>query len=172
MLKYRKGVFETNSSSTHSLVIHKMCNMDWPEDKSVPFDICRKYPNIESIGIGEVSKTLFILGLIASTMTEEDDIPYKNISDQEFTEYLKTKNKWILWLLDVIKEKRNVNIVLSPISRYVPYFSEGFLFEDDDIFDLMNIPEEYIENESFIKCMFNNYIFNPNIVLQYTTEEW
>lgn len=172
MLKIRTGTFETNSSSTHSLVIHKMCEMNWPEDKSVPFKICREYPKVEAMGIGEVSKTLFILGLIASTMIEDDDIPYRGVSDTEFTEYLKKHNQWICWLLEIVKEKVDIDILLSPVCKYAPYFSDGFVFEDDDVYSLMGIPKDYIENESFIKSIFIKYIFDPNIVLQYTTEEW
>lgn len=172
MLNIRLDTFETNSSSTHSLLIHKMCEMKWPDDKSVPFNISREYPTLETMGIGEVSKTLFILGLIASTMIEEDDIPYRGVSDIEFTEYLKKHNQWICWLLDIVKEKVGIEILLSPVCEYAPYFSEGFVFEDDDVYSLMGIPENYIENESFIKSIFIKYIFDPNIVLQYTTEEW
>ena len=166
MRSVRRNVFETNSSSTHSLSLSSVYCDEVKEDNIL---------NGEEILLGEPCDPDF---LICSDSTRfsgfrdklycllafficyyEDKVEYWN-SENIKTQFEKSCH--YIWICELLKEKYNVDISLTDF-RY-----SGVSMEDD-LFEVLQVPLFYPAD---FKNRVNEILTNPDIVLEYTCESW
>ncbi len=173
MIQIRRNVFETNSSSTHSITISKYVP---PERKMIPRNFEGNYwisEYGEVVGgeceyalnsfLDEVDKLRFVVNMIAtvydrSRYYEEDD-------DNKGFETLINKELFV-WLKETIQEETGTEITFEkPYSEYYPYFDTVYS-EYDEIEDLLALEMnsgEY-DKEKF-KNRIKEIIFDKDIAV-------
>lgn len=133
----RCGVFETNSSSTHSLSIFKGGELKF---SSIPIDgevvLDDSYSFATDI-YDEMGKLNFLVTII-STIVEN-----RNCGDNKsFNEMI--TYKYFEWLKELIKEERNTDIKYKTDSKYFPYYETTYdenrsveqIFSDNNKYDI------------------------------------
>ena len=166
MISIRRNVFETNSSSTHSLSI---CNVAYYE-KVDDF-----IPKGESILLGESGSSDFLMCsettrysgfrdkltcLLAFLICYyEDKIEYWN-NDVLYEKFLQSCH--YLWICELLKEKYDIEISLRDF-RY-----SGVSMEDD-FFDTMQLPLFYPVE---FKNRVDEILTNSDIILEYICETY
>ena len=166
MYSIRRNIFETNSSSTHSLsicssysnenideVIHKGESILIGEEDNSDFLKCYETSRFS----GFRDKLHCLLAFLICHY--EDKIEYWN------TENLQAqfeKSCHYLWICELLKEKYNIDLSLREF-RY-----SGVSMEDD-FFESMQLPLFY---PSDFKEKVDNILSNPGIVLEYVCESW
>ena len=186
MKVYRKSIFETNSSSSHTLVIHKIddklkkipCNVD-------NFEIC-KCVNLpfDTWAISEVDKLRFVVGIIASWLSsyeversgyiDGNTYLYDGKKYQEGFEIYKDKIlnfNWLVWLCELIKERCNTTLSFPCICRSFPYISDTVSYEDG-VLEELDIDRSKLNDKKYMKAYFENLIFNECIILEDRYEEY
>ena len=158
MIKIRKNVFETNSSSVHSICL---CNLGKNATKKIPSNETINIDEDFSIdgdgfNISEWQKLCCIIDMIRY---------YKNGEEEDSD----VSNKLFEVLKKLIKEEKNSNLVINNDADY------EYCDESDDygseygIFDMLNINED--DDEETILNAFKNVIFDPNTVVYHKENE-
>lgn len=186
MKTIRNCIFETNSSSTHSLVIHNFDSNNNAIPKGVEnYNICDNESADGSLFVGEQRKLRYLLGIIAAQIMYEADHDYFGVSN--WYAYWGNKSEegwklfgdkilnypWIKWLNEILKEKCDTTIYLYRRYTEFPYFAETESYDQDseEIFEMMGIDKKDMSNESVVKAAFENIIFNPNVIIEDIYEE-
>ena len=184
MKKIRPIVFETNSSSTHSLVIHKFNQTNNEIPRNAELDICKELKSLSNnLIVGEMYKLRYLVSLIALHLEEEsydgyfgkDANSYWGEKAQEGWEKYQDeimKYPWITWLCDIVKEECNTTLIFNPCYSEFPYISDFTYFEDETTWRLLGLCKSEIYNEDRVKSVFRNIIFNPSIVLEDRVDEY
>lgn len=170
MLKIRKGLFETNSSSTHSLTVKKI-----EDDGKIKYGshiILKEYMAGKS-AYTEKEKLQFISCVLTSLVKEYYAEINRNYNCNA-SELL--NNSAFLTLKEVLKEERNVELEYQGQETYMPY--------DDDLdmsawevlfgeFDWLkgNLKNRYFKYTKNMKPKIKDYIFG-NYILSSKSEEW
>lgn len=170
MLKIRKGLFETNSSSTHSLTVKKI-----EDDGKIKYGshiILKEYMAGKS-AYTEKEKLQFISCVLTSLVET-----YYNAINRKYdcnaSELF--NNSAFLTLKEVLKEERNVELEYQGQGTYMYY--------DDDLdmsawevlfgeFDWLkgNLKNRYFKYTKNMKPKIKDYIFG-NYILSSKSEEW
>ena len=171
MKQIRRKVFETNSSSTHSITIAKKTEI---KEKNIPRNsksiyLVKEFGDVDggeceydlNAHMDEEDKLRYIVNMIATV--------YDSCHD-----YDETKENFILlinqdlfiWLKEVVEEETGSRIEFDiQENRYFPYFETTYA-EDDNIEELLHIEED---GESFNKEKFKKrvkeIIFNKDIAI-------
>ena len=187
MKTIRNNTFETNSSSTHSLVIHNFEGSNFHIPKGVEdYNICDNESADGSLFVGETRKLRYLLGIIASQIKYEADRDYFGVSN--WYAYWGEKSKegwnlfgdkilnfpWIKWLNEVVKDKCDTTLYLYRRYTEFPYFAEGesYDMEQNEVYEMLGIDKKDMFNESVVKAAFENIIFNPNVIIEDIFEEY
>jgi hypothetical protein len=181
MKSIRNTVFETNSSSTHSMTIRRI-----PENEvKIPFgvekyDICQvKELGYNKVVVGEVQKLRYLIAFVASRIIEDVDDGVLELSE-EYYSYWGNKadlgwekfkknilqHFWVIWISEVVKEERNTSLVFDKVCDEFPYISEVYSFEDSFSYEMLDISRKDMNDEKRVKEVFRDIIFNPNIVIE------
>lgn len=173
MKNLRISVYETNSSSSHSLILHRDSFKSGIEIGSL--DIFEKCPFMPDIAGNEVTKLRMLLAIIATYFGEQCDKEYDidgNKEDKFNYIYNDVINfNWIVWLKEVLKEERNADLVIKLSTNVYPYFCAGLCFEDRILYEL-GISTTNAEDKDFMKNYFRDILFNDGVILEYKEEEW
>ena len=180
----RNNVFETNSSSTHSISI---CRYEKPQENNIPRNYKDVYKVSEYGDVGgsdetyacdthntEVSKLRFLINMIASVY--EDSELYENweyerrddgIYKKEYFRKLITQDLFV-WLKEVIFEETGTEIEIEmPSNNWFPYFEQTYT-EYDSIENMLDIEED--ENGKYNKDKFKarikDIIFNSKVYIE------
>lgn len=185
MKNIRKSVFETNSSSSHSLTIYRGEGLY----KKIPinmqdFDINKETCLIYNKSIvGELDKCRYLLSLIGLRMYNcvyqnefltSDILKYYGDKLPKIIEANKAeilKFNWLVWLEEIIKERCNTTFIYSYVDDDFPFILDCQIYEDLDLLDVLGISEEDCNNEEVIKALFTDIIFG-NVILADTSEDW
>ena len=167
MEQIRRGVFETNSSSTHSITITKWQK---PKEKLIPRNYNSIYIVEEYGDVGggeceyvlhthydEVDKLRYIVNMLATV--------YDNIIGSENFILLVNRDLFV-WLKEVVQEETGTRIEFEkPNSKYFPYFETTYSDEEDirDLLDLTEVGDSF-DKEKF-KARVREIIFNKDIVI-------
>lgn len=166
----RFGVFESNSSSTHSISIYnrdKLMYSDIPKNSKIIFD---DYYNVGTDIFDELGKFHFVVTMLASIVERrfEDD----EIDIESFEEMINLN--WFRWLAEVIKEESNTDVIYErpKYSSYVPYYDTTYdeyntvedVFTGDD--------EDVMNNEVKFKNRVKDIIYNPSIIIENKENEY
>lgn len=180
----RNNVFETNSSSTHSISI---CRYEKPQENNIPRNYKDVYMVSEFGDVGgsdeiyacdthntEVSKLRFLINMIASVY--EDSELYENweyerrddeIYKKEYFRKLITQDLFV-WLKEVVFEETGTEIEMEmPSNNWFPYFEQTYT-EYDSIENMLDIEED--ENGKYNKDKFKtrikDIIFNSKVYIE------
>jgi hypothetical protein len=177
MINIRRSVFETNSSSTHSISIIKNQEKFYkriPRNSSAEYKV-EEYGDIgssddyyaENEHYDEVDKLRYIINMIASFYEyDDDDWDYSRKNDDEYVnecfDKLLRRNLFI-WLKEVVKEETGTNIkIVQPYSRYYPFF-EITWSDDINIKQLFKIEDD--NDEEAFKKRIKEIIFDKDIII-------
>ena len=183
MISIRRNVFETNSSSTHSITITKW---EKPKEFFIPRNLSTTY-EVEEYGDvdfsdnyylsdvhnGEINKLRFIINMIASVYEfcrwrPEFDSNKRN--DKEYVKYSFNKlvnEELFVWLKEVVKEETGTEIeYVQPKNTWYPFFETTYS-EGEEIETLLHIEEDGDSyNESKFKQRIKEIIFNNDIIIE------
>ena len=181
MINIRRNVFETNSSSTHSITITKY---EKPKENNIPRNLETTY-KVEEYGDvrtgddnydidkhnNEVNKLRFIVNMIASVYEyKDDDFEYDKRKDKEYIK--ESFNKLInrdlfVWLKEAVLEKTGTEIeYVQPENNWFPFFETPYS-EDEDIETLLHIEKDGDKyNENKFKDRVKEIIFNNDIIIE------
>ena len=173
MLQIRRNVFETNSSSTHSITITKPIR---EKAKRIPRNYKHLYM-VSEIGevcggeceyalnsfFDEVDKLRFVVNMIA---TVYDHSRYYNNNEYKKDFETLINKELFVWLKEVVREETGTEITFErPYSEYYPYFDTVYS-EYDEIEDLLALEMnsgEY-DKEKF-KNRIKEIIFDKDIAV-------
>lgn len=184
MFKIRNKVFETNSSSTHSLTIRKLSAHQTTIPENSELDICKEIKFVSNeTAVSEMQKLRYLVGLIALYMeykadhSEAFDEGYYGFYGEKSTVGWRRYQKdifsfpWLVWLCEVVKEERDTILFFDKNVSDFPYISEVDGFEDEYVWDALEISKADRDNKEVVKEKFREIIFNPNIILEDIVEE-
>ena len=169
--KIRNKVFETNSSSTHSISVQKLDD-DGRIERNKTVILCEDM-------YGETATTeMQKLQFISCVLTELVEDYY----DYTTEEYIPSDNKLYFnniafdALKEVLKEERNVELVYNNCRNSMFYDESKGLSSYDVLFGLFefegdNLEERYAEYIQNMKPKIKDYIFG-NYILSSEVEEW
>lgn len=180
----RNNVFETNSSSTHSISI---CRYEKPQENNIPRNYKDIYMVSEFGDVGgsdetyacdthntEVSKLRFLINMIASVYEDSElygDWSYERKDDEvykkEYFRKLITQDLFV-WLKEVVFEETGTEIEIEmPSNNWFPYFEQTYT-EYDSIENMLDIEED--ENGKYNKDKFKtrikDIIFNSKVYIE------
>lgn len=173
--KIRFGVFETNSSSSHSITIYNMSKkkfMDIPKNSTVILN------NTYSSGIeifDEMGKLNFVVTLLASIV--ERRYNYDEIEINSFEEMVNLN--WFKWLAEVVNEESNTEVIYKHPTYYngeevrcVPYY--GTTYDDNE--DIESIfcggKLNVLDDETAFKERVKDIIYNPSVMIEDKDNEY
>ena len=160
MIKIRKNVFETNSSSVHSICL---CDLGKNATKKIPSNETINIDDDFSINgdgynISEWQKLCCIIDMIRY---------YKNGEEEDSD----VSNKLFEVLKRLIKEERNSDFVIKDDVDY-EYCDEYNEYDDycseNTIFDMLTLD---MYDEDTILTAFKDVIFDPNTVVYHKENE-
>lgn len=169
----RRGVFETNSSSTHSVSIYKRSSTDNQIPKNSEITIKTDYER--GTFYSEVDKLNFIVIMLASIVEHKCD--YEDLEIKSFDEMINLS--WFKWLADVVKEESSTEVIYKVPTywngkekTYVPYYDTTY-DEDDSIEEIFtNYELTILYDEAKFKEHVKDLIYNPAIVMEDHEEEY
>lgn len=171
----RRCVFETNSSSTHSVSIYnknKIIYSDIPKDSTVILN--DEYDAGTDI-IDELGKLNFVVTMLATI-----------VDNKEYDEELEVKSfeeminlDWFKWLAEVVKEENNTDIIYEcpkywsgEPKKYAPYYDTTW-DEHDSIENIFTDDNPSIMNdETKFKERVKDIIYNPSIIIEDKENEY
>lgn len=169
--KIRNKVFETNSSSTHSISVQKL-NDDGRIERNKTVILCEDMYG--RTATTEMQKLQFISCVLTALVEDY----YDNIS----REYMKSDNGLYFnniafdALKEVLKEERNVDLIYKNCHNSISYDDDHELCSYEVLFGCFdwgsdNLEERYIEYVQRMKPKIKKYIFG-NYILSSEVEEW
>lgn len=169
----RRGVFETNSSSTHSVSIFntKTIPNDIPKNSKVIID--DKHEKDGSF-YDEIGKLKHVVTMLASIVDRKHD--YEDLVVGSFEEMINLN--WFKWLAEVVKEESNTEIIYEcpknwegKAVTYVPYYDTTY-DEYDSIEDIFTDNDKSIlSDETKFKARVKDIIYNPYLAIEDREEE-
>lgn len=161
----RRGVFETNSSSTHSISIYRYKK---PQPCDIPHNSSLEVKGFQDDFSGfrkirdQVGKLNYIASMLASILDCSEELEYGASFD------IVIANKRFVWLKELIKEKCNTDIIYKCGVTYFPYFEPVY----DENLDIEDIFDCDINNEEDLKRRMEEIIFDPDIIIEDKDEEY
>lgn len=173
----RRGVFETNSSSTHSISIYNRGELkysDIPKDGKIVID--------DTLGYGtdifdEVGKLNYVITMIATICENKDDDGDLPVSNPSFEEMINLK--WFKWVSDVVKQESNTEVVYDcpkyhdgSLKTYFPYYETTYDERCSVESILTDGDTSMIDDEEKFKKRVKDIIYNRNIVIEDKENEY
>ena len=180
----RNSVFETNSSSTHSISIKRY---ERPKSNDIPrnYDGIYMISDYGDVGGGdetyacdthntEIGKLRFLINMIASIYEDsnlymkwdcdkKDDIDYKN---EQFINLI--NQDLFIWLKEVIYEETGTQIEFEqPSHNWFPFFETTYT-EDGDLESLLDAEkdDDGNYNKEKFKARIKDIIFNNTVYIE------
>lgn len=168
MKTIRRNVFETNSSSTHSISIYKrnpIKKCDIPKD--CDFEIVGEI--VDDRIEDELGKLKYIICLLSTVYQHKYD--YEYMKELDFSEMIELNQ--FRWLKEIIKDKCNSNMTykLKRSSECFPYYETTYDEHSSPIEIFENI-DCNIEDENSFKSKIAEIIFNEEYVIDDMEEEY
>lgn len=172
----RVGVFETNSSSTHSVSIHnrgKLQYSDIPRDSEVVLDDTYSYGTDIFDELGKLNYVVTMLASICEARMDYDELEI----EKSFEAMIGLD--WFKWLAEVVKEESNTDVIFKcPTYRngekktYFPYYDTTY-DEDESVEEIFtNGYYGIMGNEINFKERVKDIIYNREIVIEDKENEY
>lgn len=171
----RCGVFETNSSSTHSVSItnrRELFYADIPKNSEVILD--DTFVSGTDI-FDEMGKLNFVVTMLASIVENECD--YKDLSIESFEEMVELD--WFKWLAEVVKEESNTDVIYrcpvfynGSFKRSVPYYDTTYdeVYAIEDIFTDCDL--EVLKDKEKFKERVKTIIYDKSVIIEDKENEY
>lgn len=171
----RRGVFETNSSSTHSVSIYnneKRKFQDIPKDSEIILDDTYAYGTDI---FDETGKLNYVVTMLASIVERKCD--YDELEIESFEDMINLN--WFKWLTEIVKEESNTEIIYKCPTRYdgkertsVPFYSTTY-DENDTIEDIFTGDcSDIMDNKTKFKERVKDIIYNPSVIIEDKENEY
>lgn len=165
----RRNVFETNSSSTHSVSIRgrrTRTYSDIPKHSVVIIDGTYKSGNEIWDELGKLNFVVTMLASIIEYRWEEDDIKINSFKEM-------VELDWFQWLKEVVWEESHTR-VLYICPKYcdggevdsVPYYDTTYDEYETIESIFTNGDESILDDEQKFKARVKDIIYNPNIEIE------
>lgn len=171
----RRGVFETNSSSTHSVSIYNNSKIrfeDIPKNSEVVLDDTYEYGTDI---FDEVGKLNYVVTMLASIV--ENRCYYDELKVESFADMI-TLN-WFKWLAEVVKEESNTGVIYKCPTysdgrdkTYQPYYETTYDEYDSIETILAGDDSDTLDDEIKFKERIKDIIYNPSIVIEDKENEY
>ena len=166
MLKIRKNVFETNSSSTHSISIERISNNNFkyiniPKNKNIYIN--KPEFNMDGDNITEWTKLNALIDFIIGYYNETDIFKEENYN---FVREVDTEKPIFNIIKKIIKDECNSELT-------IPFYDRYFYRTDNcgkNSLYILGLNDESTEQEIY-DC-FKDIIFNPNINFSHRENEY
>ena len=161
--KFRRKVFETNSSSTHSISIYKWKK---PEEHDIPSNSSLEvtgYVSGRTEITDEVSKLNYIVVMLASLIENDDNFDYDTATLNDVINY-----KWFVWLKEIVKEQRNTDIVFKTDQACFPFFETTY----DEGRGIKKVLDCDIDDKTEFKTRITSIIFEPDMIIEDKENEY
>lgn len=194
MKQIRNNVFETNSSSSHSISIgpikKKEVNKNIPRDiklYEVPeYEIANGHEEstINNILITEVSKLSFLFNIVATCIKNEfedyDDyivttfscLCGRAISESDVADQKKAISQdliYMKWIQEMVQEETGtlIKIPIPKEKRYneFPYFDTIYTEDNDDFYKEIKKSIKD-QDEALFKALCREVVFNPEVIIK------
>lgn len=171
----RRGVFETNSSSTHSVSIYNNSNRKFQNiPKNSELIINDTYEYGTDI-FDELGKLNYVVTMLASIIERKCD--YDELKVESFEEMINLN--WFKWLSDVVKEKSNTKIIYKCPTyydgrdkTYQPYYDTTYDEYDSIEAIFIGDDNDTLNNEVKFKNRVKDIIYNPSVVIEDKENEY
>lgn len=171
----RVGVFESNSSSTHSVSIYnssKRVFSDIPRDSEIILDDSHIYGTDIFDELGKLNYVVTMLASIVEINCEDDEMDMIESFDEM------VNLNWFRWLAEVVKEESNTEVVYKCPVRYsgknnpFPYYSTTY-DEDDSIESIFTgYKLDIMYDETQFKERVKDIIYNPSVIIEDKENEY
>lgn len=195
MINYRKSIFETNSSSSHSITIgpeeSRIVNNDIPRNLGILFQVPeykradgREDSTVRNTLITEVAKLSFLFNIVATYIsnladgmscssdkfisTKFSELCERNVlqSDQDIKLAMSRDLIYMRWIKDVVFEETGTKIEIPiPEETYFPYFDILYTDSGDDFYNEIMNTMKN-NNEAKFKSICREIVFNPDILIE------
>lgn len=171
----RLNVFESNSSSTHSVSICSNSTIkfqDIPTNSEIVLNDTYEYGTDI---FDELGKLNYIVTMLASIVEYRED--HNKLHVESFANMIELD--WFKWLADVVKEESNTEVIYKCPTRYdgfdrmySPYYDTTYdeydsiekIFTDDN--------PEVLDDEVKFKKRVKDIIYNSAVVIEDKENEW
>lgn len=166
MIKVRKNVFETNSSSTHSISIERISNNNFkyiniPKNKNIYIN--KPEFNMDGDNITEWTKLNALIDFIIGYYNETDIFKEENYN---FVRKVDTEKPIFNIIKKIIKDECNSELT-------IPFYDRYFYRTDNcgkNSLYILGLNDESTEQEIY-DC-FKDIIFNPDINFSHRENEY
>lgn len=167
----RRGVYETNSSSTHSVSIYNN-SKNIPKNSEVILNDTYEYGTDIFDELGKLNYVVTMLASIVERKCDYDELKVKSFEDL-------INLNWFKWLSDVVKEESNTEVVYKcPTSwdgsdkSYQPYYDTTYDEYDSIETIFVGDDEDTLDNEVKFKNRVKDIIYNPSVVIEDKENEY
>lgn len=195
MKQIRNNVFETNSSSSHSISIgpikKKEVNKNIPRNiklYEVPeYEIANGHEDrtVSNTLMTEVSKLSFLFNLVATCIKNEFEDDYDDyivttfsclcgraVSESDVADQRKAISQdliYMKWIQEMVQEETGtlIKIPIPKEKRYneFPYFDTLWTEEHDDFYEEIKKSIED-QDEALFKALCREVVFNPEVIIK------
>ena len=171
----RRCVFETNSSSSHSITIYDKSNIilhDIPKDSEVVMSDNWGSETYVCDELGKLNFVVKMLATIAGNKWDDDEIEINSFDEM-------INLDWFRWLAEVVKEESNTDVIYEcpknwdgTYAKYPPYYSDVFddMYTIEDIFT--NKEPSVMNDEAKFKERVKYIIYNPSVIIEDEEDEY
>lgn len=171
----RRGVYETNSSSTHSVSIYnnsKRRFQDIPRNSEVVLNDTYEYGTDI---FDELGKLNYVVTMLASIIERKYDYDEQKVESFENMINL----NWFRWLADVVREESNTEVIYKCPTysdgrdkTYQPYYDTTYDEYDSIETILAGDDSDMLDDEMKFKERIKDIIYNPSIVIEDKENEY
>lgn len=171
----RRGVYETNSSSTHSVSIYnnsKRRFQDIPRNSEVVLNDTYEYGTDI---FDELGKLNYVVTMLASIIERKYD--YDELKVESFENMINLN--WFRWLADVVREESNTEVIYKCPTysdgrdkTYQPYYDTTYDEYDSIETILAGDDSDMLDDEMKFKERIKDIIYNPSIVIEDKENEY
>ena len=171
----RRSVYETNSSSTHSVSIYNNKDRkfeDIPKNSKVVLDDSYTYGTDIFDELGKLNYIVTMLASIAEEKVYDDELEINSFESM-------INISWFVWLAEVIKEESNTEVIYKN-----PTYRDGEKFKAFPYYDTTSDENNTIEsifcagdldtlnNEWKFKNMVKHIIYDPSVIIEDKENEY
>lgn len=171
----RRGVYETNSSSTHSVSIYnnsKRKFQDIPRNSEIVLDDTYEYGTDIFDELGKLNYVITMLASIIERRCDCNELKVESFEDM-------INLNWFKWLSDVVKEESNTEVIYKCPTfydgrdkSYQPYYDTTY--DEYDSIETIFVGDDgdTLDNEVKFKNRVKDIIYNPSVVIEDKENEY
>ena len=162
-MKYniRRNVFETNSSSSHSISIEHVDASDLIIPRDTTIEVTGRLD--DCFLRTQTQKLNFVVSMVASIIEEEYD--HSTETSTPSVEAV-INNRLFAWISDVVKENSNTHLIFKSTRRGFPYFTTTYDDDESALMLITNHQPDLINDEEKFKDIIKNIIYSEGVLVK------